>query len=133
MDPMFGTKNVKYHIFTLNVFDFHHKKVLVVWVIVSWQICEDSVEWLSAMRAKLLLHMPHFIVNDAPQNSKHYDRLYIYFLIFCCIVLCFGTTLARGFHNIFIVHGKHTNVGCTMAGLCGVEIMSQFFFAHGMC
>jgi hypothetical protein len=24
---------------------------------------------------------------------------------FCCIVLCFGTTLARGFHNIFIVHG----------------------------
>ncbi len=36
------------------------------------------------------------------------------------------------FHNIFIVHGKshgkHTNVGCTMARLCGVDIMSQFIF-----
>ncbi len=57
--------------------------------------------------------------------------------IFCCVVLCFNITLTWGFHNIFIVHGKghgkHTNVGCTMVGLCGVEILSQFFFAHGMC
>ncbi len=55
------------------------------------------------------------------------------FFIFCCIVLCFGTTLAWGFHNIFIVHGKHTNVGCTMARLFGVKILSQFFFVHDMC
>jgi hypothetical protein len=45
--------------------------------------------------------------------------------------------LALGFHNIFIIHGKgrgkHTDVGCTMVGLCGVEILSQFFFVHGMC
>jgi hypothetical protein len=41
--------------------------------------------------------------------------------------------LAWGFHNILIVHGKHINVGCTMVGLFGVEIMSQFFFVHGMC
>jgi hypothetical protein len=60
MDPTFGTKNVKYHLFTLKAFDFHHKKVPVVWVIVSWQICEDLVEWLNAMWAKLLLHMPHW-------------------------------------------------------------------------
>ncbi len=56
---------------------------------------------------------------------------------FCCIVLCFGTTLAWGFHNIFIVHGndhgKHIDVGGTMARLCGVKILSQFFFMHGMC
>ncbi len=49
--------------------------------------------------------------------------------IFYYIVLCFGITLTWRFHNIFIVHGKghgkHTNVGCTMVGLCGVEIMSQ--------
>jgi len=53
------------------------------------------------------------------------------------IVLCFGSTLAWGFHNIFIVHGKchgkHIKVGCTMVGLCGVEILSQIFFVHGMC
>jgi hypothetical protein len=45
--------------------------------------------------------------------------------------------LALGFHTIFIVHGKghgkHTNVGCTMVGLCGVKISSRFFFVHGMC
>jgi hypothetical protein len=56
---------------------------------------------------------------------------------FCCIVLCFGTALARGFHNIFTVHGKghgkHIDVGCTMVGLCGVEFLSHFFFVHGMC
>jgi hypothetical protein len=41
--------------------------------------------------------------------------------------------LAWAFYNILIVHGKHIDVGCTMVGLFGVEIMSQFFFAHGMC
>ncbi len=74
--------------------------------------------------------MPH-------KNSEHYGRFYIDFFIFCCIVLCFGTTLTWGFHNIFIVHGKghgkHTNVVCTMVRLCGVKIPSQIFFAHGMC
>jgi hypothetical protein len=37
--------------------------------------------------------------------------------------------LTWGFHNIFFVHGKHIDVGCTMAALCGVKVMSQFFFA----
>ncbi len=41
--------------------------------------------------------------------------------------------LAWGSHNIFIIHGKHINVGCTMARLCGVKILSHFFFVHGMC
>ncbi len=54
---------------------------------------------------------------------------------FCCIVLCFSIMLAWGFHNIFIVHGKghgkHIDVGCTMVGLCGVNFLSQIFFAHG--
>jgi len=41
--------------------------------------------------------------------------------------------LTWGFRNILIVHGKHADVGCTTVGLFGVEITSQFFFAHGMC
>jgi len=58
---------------TLMVFDFHHTKVLVIWVIVSRQTCEDLVEWLSALHAKFLSHMPHrkpscFIVDDAPHE-----------------------------------------------------------------
>jgi hypothetical protein len=55
---MFGTNDVKYHLFTLVVFDFHQTWVLVAWVITSWQTCEDLMEWLSALQAKLLSHMP---------------------------------------------------------------------------
>jgi hypothetical protein len=49
MDATFGTNNVKYHLFTLMAFDFHHTKVLVVWVIMSQQTCEDLVVWLNAL------------------------------------------------------------------------------------
>jgi hypothetical protein len=71
MDAMFGTNDVKYRLFTLMAFDFHRTWVLVVSVIMNWQTCEDLVEWLNALRAKFLLHMPHWkptcsIVDDAP-------------------------------------------------------------------
>ncbi len=75
MDAMFSTNNVKYHLFTLMVFDFHQIRVLVAWVITSQQTCENLVEWLSALWAKLLLHMPDlkpscFIVDDASQKLR---------------------------------------------------------------
>jgi hypothetical protein len=71
MDATFGTNNVKYHLFTLMAFDFHHTRVLVAWVITNQQTCEDLVEWLNALRAKLLSHMLDwktscFIMDDAP-------------------------------------------------------------------
>jgi len=37
--------------------------------------------------------------------------------------------LMWGLCNIFIVHGKCTNVGCTMARLCGAKILSHFLCA----
>jgi hypothetical protein len=75
MDVMFGTNNVKYHLFTFMVFDFHHIGLPISWVITSQQTCEDSVRWLNAMWANLLLHMPHwkplcFIMDDAPQELR---------------------------------------------------------------
>jgi hypothetical protein len=75
MDAMVGTNDVKYHLFTLMVFDFHQIGVPVTWVIMNWQTCEDLVEWLSALRAKLIFHMPNwkpscFIVDDAPQELQ---------------------------------------------------------------
>ncbi len=71
MDALFGTYDVKYHLFTLMAFDFHHIGVPVAWVIMSQQTCENLVEWLNAMWAKLLLHMSDwrpscFIVDDPP-------------------------------------------------------------------
>jgi hypothetical protein len=75
MDAMFGTNNVKYHLFTLMVFDFHQTWVPVAWVIMSQQTCEDLVECLNAMKGNLLLHMPNwrpscFVVDDAPQELR---------------------------------------------------------------
>jgi len=49
MDATFGINDVKYHLFTLMTFDFHDTRVLVAWVITSWQICEDLVEWLNVL------------------------------------------------------------------------------------
>jgi hypothetical protein len=71
MDATFGTNDVKYHLFTLMAFDFHQTWAPIVWVITSRQTCENLVEWLNALRAKLLLHMPNwkpscFIMDDAP-------------------------------------------------------------------
>jgi hypothetical protein len=73
MDATFGINDVKYHLFTLMAFYFHCKRVQVVWVITSWQTCENLVEWLNALWVKLLLHMPNwkpscFIMDDAPQE-----------------------------------------------------------------
>jgi hypothetical protein len=71
MDATFGINDVKYHLFTLMAFDFHCTGVLVAWVITNQQTCEDLVEWLNALHAKLLSHMPnwkpsYFIMGDAP-------------------------------------------------------------------
>jgi hypothetical protein len=59
MDATFNTNDVKYHLFTLMTFYFHCTGVPIAWVIMNHKTCENLVEWLNAMRAKLLLHMPN--------------------------------------------------------------------------
>jgi len=71
MDDMFGTNDVKCHLFTLMAFDFHRTRVSIAWVITNRKPCENMVEWLNALRTKLLSHMPDwkpscFIMDDAP-------------------------------------------------------------------
>jgi len=46
MDATFGTNDVKFHLFTLMVFDAHHIGVPVAWITTSRQTCDDLVEWL---------------------------------------------------------------------------------------
>jgi phosphatidylserine decarboxylase len=53
----FGTNDVKYHLFTLMVFDLHHTRVPIAWVITSWQTYEDMVEWVIPLQAKLVANM----------------------------------------------------------------------------
>jgi hypothetical protein len=90
MDATFGTNDVKYNLFALMVFDFHHTGVPYAWVITSWQTCENLVEQLNALWAKLFLHMPNwkpscFIVDDASYKFEHCGRLYIDFKFFVAL------------------------------------------------
>jgi hypothetical protein len=71
MDATFGTNDVKFHLFTLIVFDAHHTGVLVAWIITSRQTCNDLVDWLTFLKTKLLKKYPKckpscFIVDDVP-------------------------------------------------------------------
>jgi hypothetical protein len=54
MDATFGTNDVKFHLFTLMVFDAHHIGVPVAWIITSRQPCDDLVEWLTPLKTKFL-------------------------------------------------------------------------------
>jgi len=71
MDATFGTNDVKFHLFTLMVFDAHHIGILIAWIITSHQTCDDLVEWLTLLKTKLfkknLKWKPScFIVDDVP-------------------------------------------------------------------
>jgi hypothetical protein len=73
MDATFSTNDVKFHLFTLMVFNTHRTRMLVAWIITSHQTCDDLVEWLTPLKTKLLKKNPKwrrscFIVDDAPQE-----------------------------------------------------------------
>jgi len=54
MDATFNTNDVKFHLFTLMVFDAHRIGVSIAWIITSCQTRDDLVEWLIPLKAKLL-------------------------------------------------------------------------------
>jgi hypothetical protein len=54
MDATFNTNDMKFHLFTLIVFDAHCTEVSVTWIIISHQKCNDLVEWLTFLKTKLL-------------------------------------------------------------------------------
>jgi hypothetical protein len=75
MDVTFGSNDVKFHLFTLMVFDAHRIGVSVAWIITSRQTCHDLVEWQTPLKTKLLRKNPKwkpscFIVDDAPQELR---------------------------------------------------------------
>jgi hypothetical protein len=50
MDATFDTNDVKFHLFTLMMFDAHRTRVSVAWIITSCQTCNDLVEWLTPLK-----------------------------------------------------------------------------------
>jgi hypothetical protein len=45
--PTFNTIDVKFHLFTLMVFDAHRTEVPIGWITTSCQTWNDLVEWLT--------------------------------------------------------------------------------------
>jgi len=75
MDTIFGTNDMKFHLFTLMAFDDHRMGVLLAWIITSRQTVQDLIKWLERLKDKMLSHMPHwkpscFFINDAFQELK---------------------------------------------------------------
>jgi hypothetical protein len=50
MDATFNTNDVKFHLFTLIVFDAHRTRVLVAWIVTNRKTCNDLVEWLTLLK-----------------------------------------------------------------------------------
>jgi phosphatidylserine decarboxylase len=87
MDATFGTNDVKFHLFTLMVFDAHHIRMPVAWIIISHQICDDLTEWLTPLKTKLLrknlkwnLHVSSLMM--LRKNYKHCDEFYFHSTFF---------------------------------------------------
>ncbi len=75
MEATLNTNDVKFHLFTLMVFDAHRIGVLITWIITSRQTCDDLVEWLTPLKIKLLRKNPKwkpscFIIDDVPQELR---------------------------------------------------------------
>ena len=84
MDATFGTNHMKFHLFTLMVFDDFRNGVPIAWIITSRQKEEDLIQWLTALRAKAMKVQPEwrpscFIVDDAI-----HERNAIKYVIFPC-------------------------------------------------
>ncbi len=57
MDATFGTNDMKFHLFTLMGFDDHRTGVPLTWIITSRQTVQDLIEWLKALKEKMLSHI----------------------------------------------------------------------------
>ena len=100
MDATFDTNHMKFYLFTLMEFDDFRNCVPIAWIITSRQKIYDLIQWLTALRAKMITIQPEwhpscFIVNDAihEQNAIKYiifPSVFHFALIsFCFIYLAF--------------------------------------------
>jgi hypothetical protein len=105
MDATFGTNDVKFHLFTLMVFDAHRTRMPVAWIITSRQTCDDLVEWLTLLKTKLLRNnlkwKPScFIVDDAPQELQTLWCVLFSFYLF--LNFCVHVAISK-FHPTFSI------------------------------
>jgi hypothetical protein len=140
MPPSTPIYDMKFHLFTLMVFDAHPTRVLVAWIITSCQTCDDLVEWLILLKRKLLRKNPIwklscFIVDDAPQELWALRwvlfSFYLFFSLYVHVAISKFYPTFSILNNV-ICWNDNKLVFYAWLGLCGVTIKCSFTFAHGM-
>ncbi len=126
MDVSFDTNDVKFHLFTLIMFDPHHTGVPVAWIITSHQTCDDLMEWLTLLKTKWWWCFTK-IMNIAVS------------FIFILPFLSFYIHVAISkFHPTFsivnniISWNDNKLIFYAWLGLCGMTIKCPFTFTCGM-
>ncbi len=105
MDVTFGTNDMKFHLFTLMVFDAHCTKMSVAWIIIRCQTCDDLVQWMTPLKTKLLRNNPKwkgscFIIDDAPQELRTLQ--WVLFSIYLFLNFYVNATISK-FHPTFSI------------------------------
>ncbi len=134
MDATFSTNDMKFHLFTLMVFNAHCIGMSVAWIITNCQTCNDLVEWLTLLKTKLLRKnlkwKPScFIVFDVPQGLQALWWVLFSFYLFLSFYV---HVIISKFHPTFsiinnvISWNNNKLVFYAWLGLCGVRIKCPF-------
>jgi len=99
MDATFSIIGMKFHLFMLMVFDAHHIKVLVTWIIISHQTCNDLVESLTPLNLQSLkrtciggnLHVSSFMMIH--KTCEHCGESYFHPTLFFIRPYVYATML----------------------------------------
>ncbi len=140
MDATFGIIDMKFHLFMLMVFDAHHTKVLVTWIITSHQTCNDLVESLTPLNLQSLkitsingdLHVSSFMMIH--KTCKHFGEFYFHPTPFFVRPYVYATMLKPHVSHFpcvkNVVNYNTKSLFYVWLGWCGMRIKCPFTFVH---
>eukprot|EP01018_Ginkgo_biloba_P023862 Gb_15783 [translate_table: standard] len=87
-DSTFGTNKLKYHLFTLIVFDTHHNGVPVAWIISSSSLANDIQNWMEKLRCRIHKVDPTWRPSDFMLDDATAEINTISDVFGCLVLLC---------------------------------------------
>ena len=84
MDVTFGTNHMKFHLFTLVVFDDFRNGVQIAWIITSRQNKKNLIQWLTALRVKAMKVQLEWRPSCFIVDDEIHERNAIKYVIFPC-------------------------------------------------
>ncbi len=140
MDATFGIIDMKSHLFMLMVFDAHHNKVMVTWIIISHQTCNDLVESLTPLSLQSLkrtciggnLHVSSFMMIH--KICKHCGKFYFHPTLFFVRPYVYATMLKPHVSHFpcvkNVVNYDTKSIFYVWLRWCGMKIKCPFTFVH---